>query len=198
MKRANSKRNNDIVFILFCLVLGMLMGWVSKDLGGDGAIGAIIKNLGIWVFVSSLISIYTPQASRAAIHVFVYFVGVIGAYYTHYALVGGQVEMKSIFYWLILAVAGALVGFITWHSGAKEWMGAVCASVPISLLLAEGYPIYHSRSISLALDIVCAIVLYVLLAQGKNKKLMAIPFILIFTVALAYFDVFEKLLGGFI
>lgn len=198
MKRGNSKKKNDIVFILFCLVLGMLMGWLAKDLIGNGVIGAIIKNLGIWVFVSSLIAIYTPQASKAAIHVFVYFAGVIGAYYIHYALVGGEVDLKTVFYWLILAAVGGLIGFITWHSGDKEWMGAICASVPISLLLAEGYPLYRSRSISLAFDIVCAIILYILLAQGKNKKLMAIPFILVFTFALAYFNVFSKLLGGWI
>ncbi|MGF6375422.1 putative membrane protein [Clostridiales Family XIII bacterium PM5-7] len=194
-KKLNS---NNIVFILFCLVLGMLMGWVSKDLIGMSIIGAIIKNLGVWVFATSLLAAFSPFASRAAIHVFVYFVGVIGAFYTHYALLGGQIELRTILYWLILALVGALVGFIVWHSGDKEWVGAICGAVPIALLLAEGYPIYHSRSISLAFDIICAIILYILLLDGKIKKLMAIPFILVFTIALVYFNLFPKLLGGWI
>ena len=77
MKRGDSKRKNNIVFILFCLVLGMLMGWLSKDLAGSGAIGAIISNIGIWVFVSALIAVYSPEAVRAAVHVF------ISVSYTH-------------------------------------------------------------------------------------------------------------------
>lgn len=198
MKRGDSKRKNNIVFILFCLVLGMLMGWLSKDLAGSGAIGAIISNIGIWVFVSALIAVYSPEAVRAAVHVFIYFVGVITAYYTHLFALGSRVDMGQVLYWVIFAAIGALIGFIVWHSGDKEWLGAACAAVPISLLLAEGYPIYHSLSVSLGFDIVCAIILYILLAPGKNQKLMAMPFIIVFTFALIYFDLFSRIFGGWI
>lgn len=198
MKRGDSKRKNNIVFILFCLVLGMLMGWLSKDLAGSGAIGAIISNIGIWVFVSALIAVYSPEAVRAAVHVFIYFVGVITAYYTHLFALGSRVDMGQVLYWVIFAAIGALIGFIVWHSGDKEWLGAACAAVPISLLLAEGYPIYHSLSVSLGFDIVCAIILYILLAPGKNQKLMAMPFIIVFTFALVYFDLFSRIFGGWI
>lgn len=198
MKRGDSKRKNNIVFILFCLVLGMLMGWLSKDLAGSGAIGAIISNIGIWVFVSALIAVYSPEAVRAAVHVFIYLIGVIAAYYTHlFALDNGAV-MGSLIYWFIFAAIGALIGFIVWHSGDKEWLGAACAAVPISLLLAEGYPIYHSLSVSLGFDIVCAVLLYILLAPSKNQKLMAMPFIIVFTFALVYFDLFSRISGGWI
>lgn len=198
MKRSDSKRKNNIVFILFCLVLGMLMGWLSKDLAGSGVIGAIISNIGIWVFVSALLAVYTPEAVRAALHVFIYFIGVIAAYYTHLFALGGAVDMGQVLYWVIFAAIGALIGFIDWHSAAKEWLGAACAAVPISLLLAEGYPIYHSLSVSLGFDIVCAVLLYLLLAPGKNQKLMALPFIIVFTFALVYFDVFSRIFGGWI
>ena len=70
MKRSNSKKKDNIIFMLFCLVLGMLMGWLAKDLAGNGVIGAIISNIGIWVFVSALIAVYSPEAVRAAVHVF--------------------------------------------------------------------------------------------------------------------------------
>ena len=198
MKRSNSKKKDNIIFMLFCLVLGMLMGWLAKDLAGNGVIGAIIYNIGIWVFVSALIAVYSPEAVRAAVHVFLYFIGVIAAYYTHLFALGGRVDMGQVVYWIIFAAIGALIGFIDWHAGDKEWLGAGCAALPISLLIAEGYPIYHSMSVSLGFDIVCAIILYILLAPGKNQKLMALPFIMAFTFALVYFDVFSKIFGGWI
>lgn len=174
------------------------MGWLSKDLAGSGAIGAIISNIGIWVFVSALIAVYSPEAVRAAVHVFIYFIGVIAAYYTHLFALGNGAVMGSLIYWVIFAAIGALIGFIVWHSGDKEWLGAACAAVPISLLLAEGYPIYHSLSVSLGFDIVCAVLLYILLAPSKNQKLMAMPFIIVFTFALVYFDLFSRIFGGWI
>ena len=198
MKRSNSKKKDNIIFMLFCLVLGMLMGWLAKDLAGNGVIGAIISNIGIWVFVSALIAVYSPEAVRAAVHVFLYFIRVIAAYYTHLFALGGRVDMGQVVYWIIFAAIGALIGFIDWHAGDKEWLGAGCAALPISLLIAEGYPIYHSMSVSLGFDIVCAIILYILLAPGKNQKLMALPFIMAFTFALVYFDVFSKIFGGWI
>ena len=198
MKRSNSKKKDNIIFMLFCLVLGMLMGWLAKDLAGNGVIGAIISNIGIWVFVSALIAVYSPEAVRAAVHVFLYFIGGIAAYYTHLFALGGRVDMGQVVYWIIFAAIGALIGFIDWHAGDKEWLGAGCAALPISLLIAEGYPIYHSMSVSLGFDIVCAIILYILLAPGKNQKLMALPFIMAFTFALVYFDVFSKIFGGWI
>lgn len=197
MKRGNTKRKNDIIFILFSLVLGLLMGWLARDLT-TGIPHAVIVNIGIWVFVSSLLSVYSPGASRAAVHVFIFFAGVIGAYYLHCVLLGETVSLKHLAYWLIFAVIGALIGFLVWHSQDREWLGALCCAAPISLLLAEGYPIYHSRSVSLLLDIAFAVVLYILLAPGKYQKLMALPFIIVFTFALVYFDAFSRIFGGWI
>lgn len=198
MKRGNSKKKNDIVFMLFSLILGLFMGWVAGDFSDVGMIGKMAVNLGIWVFVSALLAIYTPDGVRAALHVFVYFAGVIAAYFGRYALLGGAVSMKTLFYWMILAAVGALVGFIDWHTYSKEWLGAACTAVPISLLIAEAYPIYKGFSWLLMLDIIFAVILYIIMAPGKMQKLMALPIIIVFTFALVYFDVLSGLLGGFI
>lgn len=176
----------------------MFMGWLSKDFEGSGVIGAVIGNIGLWVFVSSLLAAWSPDGMGAALHVLVYFVGVIGAYYAHVMMLGGSLAMGSILYWLIFAALGAFVGFIVWNSWGREWVGAVCAAVPVSLLIAEGWKFYQSFAWPLIFDIVCAVILYLVLAPGKNQKLMALPFIIVFTFALVYFDVFSRFLGGWI
>ena len=198
MARGHSRNKYDVVFALFSLVLGMLMGWLAYDLGGSGVIGAMIANWGIWIFTAALLAYHSQSGLGAALNTFLYFVGVVLAYYTHYALAGGDIGIGTFIRPLILAAIGALLGFLTWHAGAREWLGAICAAVPISLLIAEGYPIYHSRSVSLAFDIIFAIILYLLLCNGKVQRLMALPFIIIFVVALVYFDAFAKIFGGWV
>lgn len=198
MKRGSSKKKFDTVFILFSLVLGMLMGWVSKDLEGSGVIGAIIGNIGVWVFASALLAAWSKDAVSAALNVFIYFIGVIAAYYTHWIFLGNNLPVSSVVHWLIFAALGALIGFIVWNSWGKEWVGAICAAVPISLLIAEGYTFYENMAWSLIFDIVCAVILYLVLAPGKMQKLMALPFIIIFTFALVYFGVFSRIFGGWI
>ena len=195
---SRGKRKFDVVFILFALFLGLFMGWASRDLIGDSIVGVIIGNIGVWVFVSALLAAYTPEAFQAALHDFVYFVGVIAGYYGNIVLTGGSVTVKTLLYWLVFALIGAVVGFIVWNSRAREWLGGICAAVPISLLAAEAWPIYKVFTVPLAFDVVCAVLLYILLAPGKYQKLMALPFIIIFTFALVYFGVFSKIFGGWI
>lgn len=198
MKKSYGKRKNDMVFILFSLVLGLLMGWVAKDLENGSVAGAIIHNLGIWVFVSALLAVYSQDGFRAALHVFVYFCGVISAYFAHLYLLGGTVTGRILIYWLIFAAIGALAGFICRNATQKEWLGAACAAVPISLLVAEAYPIYRGWQISLIFDVLCAVILYLLMATGKVQKLMVLPFVIVFTFALVYFDVLSRIFGGWI
>lgn len=195
---SRGKKKFDVVFILFALFLGLFMGWAARDLMGGSVIGAVIGNIGIWVFVSSLLAAYTPEAFQAALHVFLYFIGVIAGYYGNIVLTGGSVSFKTLLYWLIFACIGAAAGFIVWNSRAREWLGGICAAVPVSLLVAEAWPIYKEFTIPLAFDVGCAVILYILLAPGKYQKLMALPFIIIFTFALVYFGVFSKIFGGWI
>ena len=198
MKKGNAKRKNNTVFILFSLVLGLLMGWLARDLMSMWVIGVIIRNIGIWVFVSALLAVYSPEAFRAALHVFIYFAGVIAAYFAHDIWLGGAVSGRTMVYWLIFAAVGALIGFIDWHTYSKEWLGAACTAVPVSLLIAEAYPIYKGFSVPLAFDIVCAVALYIIMAPGKMQKLMALPIIIVFTFALVYFDVLSGIFGGWV
>lgn len=198
MNRGNSKRKNDIVFILFSLVLGLLMGWIARDLGGSGLAGAVIGNIGIWVFVSALLAAYTPEAFQAALHVFVYFAGVIAAYFGYAVFLGIGFPVRTVLYWLVFAAIGAVYGFICWNSRAREWLGGICAAVPVSLLVSEAWPIWRGITVPLALDVIFAVILFILLAPGRYQKLMALPFIIIFSFALVYFHVFSWIFGGWI
>lgn len=198
MKKGNSFNRYDTIFALFSLVLGMLMGWMSYDLSGYGFIGGLIVNIGLWVFVSALLAYYSQSGLGAALNTFLYFAGVILFYYLHVMAAGGNVGIWTIIRPLIFAAIGAFVGFIVWHSGAKEWLGAICAAVPISLLIAEAYPLINGLAWVLLFDVVCAVILYVLLCNGKVQRLMALPFIIIFVFALVYFDVFSWIFGGWI
>lgn len=198
MKKGKTKNKFDIIYALFSLVLGMLMGWLAYDLGGSGVVGAIIANIGIWVFTSALLAFYAQSGIFAAGNTLVYYIGVIGAYYVHSMLLGADAAFSMMLHPLIFAVIGAMIGFIVWHANGTGWIGAFCAAVPISLLITEGHPIYYSRSMSLLFDLVCAVILYVVLCKGKTQRLMALPFIIVFVFALIYFNAFSTIFGGWI
>ncbi|MBR5315948.1 MAG: hypothetical protein IKU44_04070 [Firmicutes bacterium] len=198
MKKGNSLKRYDTVFAAFALVLGMLMGWMAYDLSGYGLVGVLIGNIGLWVFASALLAFHSQSGLGAAINTFVYFAGVIGFYYLHVMFAGGEVGLWTFIRPLVWAVIGAIIGFLVWYAGAKEWLGAICAAIPISLLIAESYPLIHGLQWALVFDVVCAVILYLLLCNGKLQRLMALPCIIVLVVALVYFDAFGRIFGGWI
>lgn len=196
--KKSSKRKNDVIFILFSLVLGLFMGWISKDVAGLESIGAVLEHMGIWLFVSTLLAVCTPEAVRGALHAFIYLAGVIFGYFGQILLFSGSTEVQLLLRYLILAVIGGVIGFISGNCRSREWLGAACTAVPVSLLIAEMYTIDKGFSLVSGLDIIFAVILYILMAPGKMQKLMALPFIIVFVFALVYFNVFSRMFGGFI
>lgn len=197
MRRGRQNKTN-LIYILFSVVLGLLMGWTAVDFMGFSAAGDLLCGLGLWVFITSMLAAYSQDAVRGALHVAIYLACVITGYYGHFALTGGTLIFPHLIANIFMIVIGALMGFIVWHSGAKEWLGAICISVPVSLIVAECFNIYHRFSLLLIFDIAAVIVLLILFAPGKYKKLMALPFVIVFTFALVYFNVLSGFFGAWI
>lgn len=194
-KSLKSKKSSNVLFILFSIVLGFLMGWLAKDLDNVAVIGAVGTNLGIWITVATLLAVYSNKALEAAEHVLAFFVAMLAAYYTHTYFIEGFFPQKTIIAWLIFAVASGICGFIVWYANDKDWLGALCASIPIAMLFAEGYPVFYTKSVALGFDIVCAIGLFFLLARSTSKKLKTLAISVVLAVLMAYFGIYSVLFG---
>ncbi len=197
-KKKSKSQDYDKVFMMFSLVLGMLFGWISADSAGVPYVSEVLANVGIWMFTASLISIYSKTGIQAILHNIIFYAGGIVMYAAHMTFLSGMPDFRFLIYRCVLAFIGSLIGFITWNALQPQWLGAISGAVPVSLILAEGFPIIYSRSAVLAFDVVLAVALFFILLRGRERKLMAIPFVLAFTFAGVYFDIFSKLFGGWI
>lgn len=188
----------EITYTLFALVLGMFMAWITGDIGGRGIFGSVLSHYGIWIFASSLIGYYSRDTLRSGISVFAYCAGAVLAYTVCVYLASGGVDLRLFVYRIILSVIGALIGIISFNARQREWIGGICGAAATSLLVAEGYPAFYSRSFVLILDLIMACVLYLLLVRSRDKRLMGLPFVIIFSFALIFFDAFNRIFGGWI
>lgn len=194
-KKRKTGKKQSIIYILFSLVLGMLISWLSGDLTQLPIVYGILNNLGIWVVIISMLAYFSNTAFLGGIASLSLVAGSIIATVLRSVIDGGWV-VSTLVNNLLLCVMAGLLGFIVWYSREKQWLGALCGSIPVSVLIGEGYPIIYSRSAVLGFDIVAAVVLYILLLKGRDRKLMAIPFILIMVALIIYFDPITRILGG--
>ena len=196
--RGKTGRKYDVIYALFALVLGMFLAWVTGDIGGRGLIGNVLVHYGIWLFAGSLLAFYAGDTLKSGIAAFACYGGAVCAYTLYVYLAGGGGDMRLFIYRLILAVIGALICIASHNAHQKEWVGGICAAVAPSLMIAEGYPAFYSRSYALIFELILACVLYLILARGRDKRLMGLPFVIVFACALIYFDAFNRIFGGWI
>ncbi|WP_426901985.1 DUF6518 family protein [Rossellomorea vietnamensis] len=145
-------------------MLGLLLGIIAKF--ADGTILGVIGNqLGFWVFISTLIITKSRTSVSAAFHTIVFFMSMLISYYIYSMILFGFFPRYYFFIWMGAAFISPIWGWIVWYSRRGGWLGAVCASLPISLLIMEGYSIYYTFSIASGFSIFAAIMLFILVPQ---------------------------------
>lgn len=131
----------------------------------------------------------------AALHVFSFFVAMLVAYYAYSMLLFSTFNRYYFLAWTVASLISPLCAVIAWYARGHGWAAAICASMPIALLLAEGYPFIYTRSIPLGFDILAAAILFMLLTTSTAQKmrvllLSGIAFYLFITL-----DVVSRLFG---
>ncbi len=84
---------------LAAALLGVAMGFLAKALDNVAVIGEIGTNLGVWIFAAALIAAYSPARRAAALRVFLFFAGMLAAYYLHSRLTEGFFPRAARAYW---------------------------------------------------------------------------------------------------
>lgn len=123
--KTNRIRTNIIVgtkqkinSVLFAAILGFILGFIAKILDSPiipyeiSILGYIGSNRGIWIFIATLIAVYSFTPRLAAIRVFIFLISMLVSYYTYTILVVGLFPLKYIIFWCILAILSTIPAYI--------------------------------------------------------------------------------------
>ena len=133
-------------FIL-CLVLGIILGIVSKYLDTVAVDGSWITNflhffgdlftrLGIWVLIATLVAAYSKTLRRAAINTFVFFIGMLISYYAYSAFLFGFFPTGYFILWGSVALVSPLLAVVVWKAKNNERLAMILPALPMGLLLS--------------------------------------------------------------
>lgn len=134
--------------LLSLFALGMLLGFIAKysdTIPSNGIIGNvwcvisdIITRLGIWILLATIIAVWSRNPRIGALKVFVFFVGMLLIYYIFSMWLFGFFPTYYFIRWGLIALASPIGAYIVWFSRGNGWIAALCAALPISLLVSEG------------------------------------------------------------
>ncbi|WP_207708818.1 DUF6518 family protein [Heliobacterium mobile] len=176
-----------ILRVIFIFLFGIVLGFLAKYLDNFPIVGEIGTHPGIWMLIATLIAVWSRSPIASALHVFVFFASMLIAYYAYSRVLFGFFPKYYFIAWGSIALISPICAYIAWYAKANGWIAAFSASLPISLLLLEGYSFFYTLSIPRGFEVFSAVGLFVILANEASQRL----YIVLITGIL--FFVFEKL-----
>jgi hypothetical protein len=165
--------------LLLGLALGLLAKWtdtVPSNLPYGPAVAFLrdlTTRLGLWVLIAALLAAASPTPARAAARVFVFFAGLLVAYYLYTLRLFGGFPTAVFLRWGAIALLSPLAAWVVWQARGAGWPAALSAALPAGLLIAQGYPFVYTFAPVLAADWLFAGLLLWRLPPDRAQRLRA-------------------------
>lgn len=206
-ERSNPLTIKQIILkVLLIFALGMFLGFIAKysdTIPSNSLMGSIwhtVSNittrLGIWVLLATIIAAWSNNPRIGAIKVFAFFSGMLLVYYIYSMRLFGFFPTYYFIRWSGIALASPIAAYIVWFSRGNGWIAALCASMPIGLLVSQGYPFFYMVTMTLGFDIFSAIILFLILPMNKKQWLRIFMLTLLIVFILRNSRILSYIFGG--
>ena len=183
IRKSNQYCKKSTVILMFVIIVlfGFTMGVISKYSdtisSNDGIYGVVIHcisdvttQMGIWIFLASIIAMYSCKPKFAIMNTLGFFLAMLFAYYLYSIFICGFYSTRVIAFWVIFAVVAAIGAYLIWYGKGNGWVSDIIASLPIAVLFRLGYRFYYTLTVVHLLDIFFGLVLLILFAIGYKKE----------------------------
>lgn len=170
----------EVLYSVLILVFGIVMGFVSKmlDTGDLGELPSflgmidIVNFLGrfsIWIFIGVCISIYSISAGRAAVNVFLFFTGMVGAYYVYSFFAAGFFPTSYAMMWIGLAFVTPLLGAVCWYAKGEGPIATAISGVILGVLFAQAVLLFQGVRIAFIPELAVWIIAVIILRREPRE-----------------------------
>ena len=132
------------------LLLGIALGVFSKYLDCTPVnrlprileyldVGNFLGRFAIWLLLGLCISTYSASPLRAAIHVFLFFAGMVGSYYLYSNLIAGFFPKSYALIWAGFTAVSPLLGVLCWYARGRGKVALGLSSLLIAVLFNESF-----------------------------------------------------------
>lgn len=153
-----------VVHTSVLFVLGLLAGIAIKlfDLYTP-YLGDIFSQLSVWIFLGTVIAVYSSSPKRASVNVFFFCAGMLLTYYLTAELTSSSYSWTFIYGWAAFSCCSPVFAFLTWYAKGKGWFAKLLSVGIVACMLAAAVILFDK--IRIADLIFCIATLIVLLKK---------------------------------
>ena len=129
---------------------GIILGVISKAL--DETVSNLLpyflevldlrnffSRMGVWIFLSLLISVYSKSPVRAAINVFSFLLGMVGSYYLYTITIAGFFPKSYMMIWVGMTFLSPFMAIICWYAKGKGPVATCISSVIFMFMTRQAF-----------------------------------------------------------
>lgn len=192
-------KGGQILVTVLTLLLGVCLGIFSKYLDFRQAelpsfLGVIdqafefhtfLGGFAPWILIAVCIAIYNKTPLRAAINVFVFFVGMVAGYYWYGQYYAGFFPRDYAMIWVWFTVASPILAAFCWYAKGSGWVSCLLSAGIVGVLCntAFVYGITYFNIVSWLNVLVLGIALFVL-RRNRAEMFPMIGFGVIFAIGM--------------
>ncbi|CAI6065655.1 hypothetical protein PAECIP112173_01969 [Paenibacillus sp. JJ-100] len=206
---SNVSNGRKVYALVWMIILGGIMGLAAKLVDTQGVnpvFDQIGGRLGIWIFVATLISVYSYSPRSAAVKVFSFFTSLLTFYYLYTVFFLHFFSKNETMFWVICAVVSPICAVVMWYARGHGYVASFILSLPVAVLITEGYTLknaylpehehYYLVPILMGFYLLMVITLLWIVPRKKIHMLTVIPVALLLSFIMIYFDIIGKIFGG--
>ena len=170
----------QIIYSILNFVFGVCLGIFSKALDTTGFnelprimqildITNFLGRFAIWIFIAVCISVYSSSAKRAALNVFLFFIGMTSSYYLYSTFVVGFFPRSYALIWFGLTAVSPVLAYFCWYAKGDGWIAVAFSGGIIGVLLSQAVFLFQGIRISFIPEVIVWLAsLWVLRRKSKE------------------------------
>lgn len=138
-------KDSNICPLILPFIIGIVLGIIAKLVDVPYITSKIpifddiMGRFGIWVWAAAIISILSKTALFAAMRSFVFFIGMLSAYYGYTILFLNFFPKSQMILWGGIAMITPFCGFLIWQIHKERHYASFISSLPFTIFFTEWY-----------------------------------------------------------
>ena len=155
--------NRAVIYSMGIMACGLITGVGVKLMDIYTAhLGNIFSQMSVWIFLCSVLAVYSSTPRRAAVNVFLFCVGMLLTYYLTAEGMHSPYSMTFVYGWSVFSLFSPVLAFFTWYAKGKGAVSRLLTAGIVVVLLVLAVLLFDRIRIS---DLIFAVLTAVILIK---------------------------------
>lgn len=147
--------NRAVIYSMGIMACGLITGVGVKLMDIYTAhLGNIFSQMSVWIFLCSVLAVYSSTPRRAAVNVFLFCAGMLLTYYLTAEGMHSPYSMTFVYGWSVFSLFSPVLAFFTWYAKGKGAVSRLLTAGIVVVLLVMAVLLFDKIRIS---DLVFAV-----------------------------------------